>query len=125
MAGNLQIYAVVYITIENALITQEASATLRYQTGSQPVLTTPLGYAGESPGAAMCEMEIESAVPFAAVEYDPTRVIGGLIPVEIGYLIGGKTLKSKGFIYEVDYRHAVNQEAKQSLRFRGRPPKLE
>ena len=122
MAGNLAIYALAYVTIENALLTQEGSVSLRRTTGSQAVLTVPNGYSGESPGAAMCEMEIESAIPFAAVEYDPTKVMQGLIPVEVGMILAGKTYKSKGFIHEDDYRHAVNQESKQTLRFRGTFP---
>src|SRR6266404_659968 len=116
MAGNLVLYSLAFITFEGSLLAQEASCSIRRTTGSQPVGTVALGYAGESPGMAMCEIEIESAVPIAALEIDPTKVMQGLIPVEIGVVMAGKVAKSKGFIHEDDYRHALNQESKQTLR---------
>lgn len=122
MAGQYQVYTLIYVTINNALLTQEGSCTMRRTTGSQPVHTVPNAYSGESPGSAMCEMEIESAVPLAAVEFDPTSLMQGLVPAEVAFVMAGKTYASKGFIYEDDYRHAVNQEAKQTLRFRGSFP---
>ena len=88
------------------------------------MLTVPLGYAGESPGAPMSEGDVESAVPIAGIEYDPAIVMLGLIPVHIGVVMGGKLGTVNGFIIEDDYKHAVNQEAKQTLRYRGRFPQF-
>jgi hypothetical protein len=122
MAGNLQTYALAYLTIENALLSQEGSVSLRRTTGSQPVHTVANGYSGESPGSPMCEAVITSAVPLATIEYDPGVVMLGLIPVELGVIMAGKTAKSKGFIHEDEYQHAVDQAAKQTLHFRGRFP---
>lgn len=125
MAGTLAIYSLIYVSIDNAVLTQEGRVTLRRMANSQAVHTVPLGYAGESPGSEMAEGDIESAVPIAAIEYDPGKVIQGLIPVEIGVLIGTKVAKVKGFIIEDDYAHGVNQEAKQVMRYRGRFPTIE
>lgn len=125
MSGNLQLYSLAYVTFDNAIASQEGMVSIRRTTGSQPVATVALGYAGESPGAAMCEIEIESAVPFAGLEFDPTKNMQGLIPIEVGVVIAGKVAKSKGFIHEDDYRHAVNQESKQTIRFRGQYPRFE
>ena len=122
MAGNLVIYTNAFVTLSNTILSQEASVSIRRTTGSQIVGTVPLGYAGESPGMAMCEIDVESAVPIAGFEYDPTTVMQGLIPVELGIIAAGKACKAKGFIIEDDFKHALNQEAKQSIRFRGAMP---
>lgn len=122
MAGALVIYTNAFVTLNNAILSQEASVSIRRTTGSQIVGTVPLGYAGESPGMAMCEIDIESACPIAGFEYDAGTVMNGLIPVELGIVAAGKTAKAKGFIIEDDFKHALNQEAKQSIRFRGQFP---
>jgi hypothetical protein len=125
MAGTLVVYSLIFVTLNNAILTQEGSCSMKLTTGSQAVGTVPLGYAGESPGMNMCEIDIESAVPLAAVEYDPGTVMQGLIVVEIGIVMAGKVAKSKGTIIEADYKHALNSESKQSLRFRGSFPQFE
>ena len=91
MSGSLQLYTLIYVTLANALLTQEGSVSLRRTTGSQAVGTVPNGYSGESPGMAMCEIEIESAIPMAAIEYDPATVMQGLLPVEVGLVFAGWT----------------------------------
>ena len=81
MAGNLVTYTNAFVTLNNAILSQEASVSIRRTTGSQVVGTVPLGYAGESPGMSMCEIDIESAVPIAGFEYDPATVMLGLCAV--------------------------------------------
>jgi hypothetical protein len=125
MAGNLQLFGVAYVTVANALLLMEASASMQRTTGSQAVFTVPLGYAGESVGAGLCEMDIESKIPISGIEFDPGIVIMGLIPVEVGFVLAGKVAKTKGFIIQDSYKHAINQEASQSLRYRGRVPQFE
>ena len=122
MAGTLVVYSLIFVTLNNAILTQEGSCSMKLTTGSQAVGTVPLGYAGESPGMNMCEIDIESACPIAGFEYDAGTVMNGLIPVELGIVAAGKTAKAKGFIIEDDFKHALNQEAKQSIRFRGQFP---
>ncbi len=125
MATNL--YAIGEIYINSKLCAQEASMTFSRKTNSQAVLTVALGYAGESPGAPMCEVEVTSAVPAAGYEIDPGDFMGstgddqttGLQVVKFTLFVAGQTLAFKGFIIEDSFSHAVNSEAKLSFKARG------
>lgn len=119
MANN-QLYALLYCTVDGQLLTEEASITVNRSTGSQPVHTVPKGYAGESPGSAMTEVDVTNAVPAAGFEIDAGPRIQGLIQAEIGVLgPGGTTLKAKGFIISDTLRHSVNNEANYDFKWRG------
>jgi hypothetical protein len=129
MASNGVVYASCLVTWNDVVLSQEASVTVRTTTGSQAVGTVPLGYAGESPGMQMTEIDVESRVPITpGIELDPSNPpgqpsnpAGGIVLAAgtIGIIMAGKTLKVDGFIIEADYRHALNQESSQTLRFRG------
>lgn len=120
-------YSIGEVYINSLFLAQEASMSVSRKTNSQAVLTVALGYAGESPGAPMCEVEVTSAVPSAGFELDPGQFMGdgspggqqfGLVPVQFTLFVAAKTLIFNGFIIEDDFSHAVNSEAK--LRFRAR-----
>lgn len=120
MAGNLQLYTLVYCTINGALLTEEASVTVTRSTNSQAVNTVAKGYAGESPGAAMMEVDVDNAVPAADFEFDPGDNMAALTPAEMGLVgPGGKRLKGKGFIISDTLKHGVNSESMISFKFRG------
>ena len=67
----VQLYTLAYVTVENALLTEEASVTVNRATNSQVVNTVAKGYAGESPGAATTEIQVTNAVP--AIAQRPRR----------------------------------------------------
>jgi len=121
--GNLQLYSLLYATIEGSLLTEEASINITRSTNSQPVNTVAKGYAGESPGAPMVEIDIDNAVPAADFEFDPGDNMATLTPAEVGVVgPGGKRLVAKGFIISDTLKHAVNSESMQGIKFRGRMP---
>ncbi len=125
MATNL--YAIGEIYINGKICAQEASMTFSRKTNSQAVLTVALGYAGESPGAPMCEVEVTSAVPSSGYEIDPGDFMGstgddtttGLQVVKFTLFVAGQILAFKGFIIEDSFSHAVNSEAKLHFKARG------
>ncbi len=118
--ANLQNYAKALAYVNGALLSQEFSLSVRRTSGSQPVYTTATGYSGESPGAAMCELDISNAVPAADFEFNPGPFMKSLKLVTLT-IQGptGVTLTFKGQIYEDNFTHAVNQEAKLEFRARG------
>jgi hypothetical protein len=129
MATNLYAIGEIYVSAggTNKLLAQEASMTFSRKTNSQAVLTVALGYAGESPGAPMCEVEVTSAVPSAGYEVDPGSFMGstgddttsGLVVVKFSLFVAGQKLAFKGFIIEDSFSHAVNTEAKLHFKARG------
>lgn len=118
--SNLQLYSLISCYVDGALLTQEGSVTIRRMTNSQPVTTVANGYSGESPGAAMIEVDVENAVPAADFEFQPGTYMSGLVPAEMTLFAANRTLTVKGFIYEDDFSHAVNSAAKLSFKFRGK-----
>lgn len=118
--ANVQQYSLLYATVNGALLIEEASINVTRQTRSQEVNTTAKGYAGESPGAVLMEIDITSAVPAAGIEFDAYSAMASLTPVNLGILgPGGKVLKVKGFIISDSIQHSVNSESKYDFKFRG------
>lgn len=124
MAG-LQLYTLAYVLVNGAILTEEASVTVNRATNSQAVNTTAKGYAGESPGAPNCEIQISSAVPSADFELDPGKFMKALTQVEIGVLVAGKLLTTKGFIVSDSFKHSVNSESMLDFSFRGPFPEYQ
>src|SRR5574338_728038 len=117
--ANLQLYTAAFVYVNGALLSEEASVTVNRSTNSQQVITVAKGYAGESPGAAMCEITVESAVPAADFELDPSKFLGELRVTEFTVFAAGKTLTFKGFIISDNFSHAANTESKLTFSARG------
>lgn len=122
----LQLYSMVEVYLNGTKMAEEAQVSISRRTNAQPVNTVAKGYAGESPGAAIMEIKITEAVPAAAFEVNPGQFMGlvassALQPVELTLFCAGKTLTTKGFIYEDSLSHAVNSEAKLEMSARTEP----
>ena len=119
--SEFSLYAQAFVLIDGMLLAQEASVTVTRSTNSQAVNTVALGYAGESPGAAMVEINVKNAVPTADFEMDPGKYMSKLKEVELGILgPGGKQLTARGFIISDAFEHSVNAESSLSFQFRGK-----
>ena len=119
--SEFQLYASAAVLVEGLFLTQESSVTVARTTNSQAVNTVALGYAGESPGAAMVEITISSAVPSADFELNPGKFMKRNQEVEIGILgPGGKQLTARGFIISDNFQHAVNSASSLEFQFRGK-----
>lgn len=117
--ANLQLYTAAFVYVNGALLSEEASVTVSRATNSQQVITVAKGYAGESPGAAMCEITVESAVPAGDFELNPDKFMTDLKVVEFTVFAAGNTLTFKGFIISDNFSHAANTESKLSFQARG------
>lgn len=119
MATSLQLYALAYVLVEGAILTEEASVQVNRATNSQPVNTVAKGYAGESPGAANVEIQVTNAVPSKDFEMNPGKYMKALKTVEIAVLVAGKQLTATGFIVSDSFKHSVNNESTLEFTFRG------
>jgi hypothetical protein len=124
----LAVYSIGEIVVGGKFLSNEASMAITRRTNSQAVLTVALGYAGESPGAPMTEVEVTNCVPSAGFEMDPGQYMGdgapggqqvGLQSVQFTVFAATQRLVFNGFIVEDNFSHAVNSEAKLSFKARG------
>jgi hypothetical protein len=111
-------YALALVYLEEGLLAQEAKVTIRRSSGSNPVMTTALGWAGDSPGAPMMEIDVSNAVPSDDFEFDPGPFIQGVKRCRIRIELPGRKLSTICQIYEDNFDHAVNGAA--TLEFRCR-----
>lgn len=117
--ANLDRYTKATVYVNGALLSEEASVSVKRTSGSQPVKTVAKGYSGESPGSPMTEISVENAVPSADFELDPGPFMLNLDIAEVTVFAAGRTLTSKGCIHEDNFSHAVDTQAKLSFSFRG------
>jgi hypothetical protein len=118
--SNLQQYTLLFETADGALLSQEQSVQVERTTNSQAVSTVANGYSGESPGAAMIEVTVESAVPSGGFEFDAGKKIAALLPTNLFTIgPGGKQLKGQCFIISDSIKHAVNSATAYTFRARG------
>lgn len=119
MSANLQLYTLIFAVADGVLLAEEISIDVTRTTNSQPVATVAKGYAGESPGAAMMEVDVTNAIPSGGFEFDMGKKIAGLIPLNVQVLgPGGTSARGQAFVYSDSIRHGVNQEAQYSFRAR-------
>jgi len=117
--ANQQVFTTALVYIEDALLSMEARVTVRRTSGSNPVITSALGYAGESPGAPMTEIDVTNAVPSSDFEFDPGRFMRLLKLSKVTIFAAGKQLTTRGQIHEDNFSAAANSESTLEFRFRG------
>ncbi|HEY2516947.1 MAG TPA: hypothetical protein VGI39_39015 [Polyangiaceae bacterium] len=123
MAGNLQLYSLLYARVNGALLTEEASVDFERDGGGNIVKTTAKGLAGVSPGSSMCSGRVMNVIPATGLEYDAGQVIVTYTPVNIGVIRSdGKQCVVNGFIMKDAHSHATDQEAKYDFSFIGTFP---
>ena len=118
-----QLYTGAYAFMDGKLLSQEVSLTIDKKSGSNPIFTSVLGYAGEALGAPMMEFTIESAAPSADFEVNPDPYMKTMRMAEMGFVMSGRQMAFKAFITDATYTHAVNQESK--IVIKGRAPMTE
>jgi hypothetical protein len=111
-----QLYSNAYVTIDGALLTEEASVSVDKRSGLNPVFTVAKGFAGMSQGAAVAEISVDNAVPSVDFEFNPDKFMRAGSVVEVGIIMAGRQSVFKGFITEATYSHSVNQESKLSFK---------
>lgn len=118
--SNQILYTLAFVTANGTLLAQEQQVTINRTTNSQPVSTVANGYSGESPGAAMVEIDVENAVPAAGFEFNAGQAMLALAVTQV-YVLGpgGQTYKGSVQIYADTFQHGVDAQAKYSFKCRG------
>lgn len=123
MAANLQTYALLYVGINGALLSEETRAQFKRASAGQIVKTVAKGLAGVSPGAALCTGGFSSVVPGSGLEYDAGQVIITLKPVTLKMVqSSGQIANIQAILLDDEMMHGVDQEAKYDINFVGTFP---
>ena len=120
MANYLQTYATSVVYVNNSILMEEASVSIKRDAGSKPLITLHRGYAGDIPGAEVIDITVESNIPADGIEFDPGQFMIGSRSVEFNILIGKEVLAFEGTIYSDNFSHAVNSNASLSFNARGK-----
>lgn len=123
--ANPQLYTNASVSIDGKSLVQHASVKITQKSNATPVKTVGGGWSGVSPGAPETQIDVTSAVPAAGFEYEPSGKMNGTVPVTVTVFAAGKIFKSKGFILDHNFQHAVNAEATSEMMFQGGPGKWE
>ena len=113
----------IYVTVPGGgtrTLSLAGSCTISRTTNSNAVQTLARGYVGESPGASMTEITVESPVPSTDFELDPSQFMDELLPVRFTVFGPSKTLSFEGVIISDNFSQAVN--GVQTLSFTARGP---
>ncbi len=114
-----QLYTVIYVLANSSLLSEESAVDVKRTTGSTPSKTVAKGYAGETPGAPMTELQVSNMVPAAGMEFDAGDFMATMKLIEMGLLSHGKQLTFKGFIVEDSFKHAASGDAGYDFSVRG------
>jgi len=119
MSAQIQ-YVLALSTVDGAIQLQVHNIRVGRSTGSQAVKTLGLGYAGESPGAAMVEISVDAAVPAGGFEFQAGAKMQSLIQTAL-YVLGPavQTLKAQGQITSDEFKQAVDSPAVYTFSLRG------
>lgn len=109
----LQLYTKGKIFIFNedgagGLVAQAVKFSVEFDTQNQPVVTLNDGFSGITPGAGVCKVNIESAIPRTGFEIDWHKWAKDRTMVEITGSRGSSTISVKGFIAKVGEQHGVD-----------------
>lgn len=118
-ATDPQLYSLIYCLADSSLLSEEASVSFSRETGSQPAKTVAKGYAGETPGAKMVELQVSNMVPAAGMEFDAGEYMDTMKVIEMGLLSHGKQLTFKGFIIKDTMKHSAGGDAGYDFEVRG------
>ncbi len=122
MANNLGLYSLIYVAVNGAVLTEHLSVEVRRLTDAQVIKTVGKGFAGVSPGAAWCSIDVKNAVPSAAFELDPGPFMKALQSVEMQLQMASQQAVSAGFLLEDSFMHAVDSPSGLSFKYVGTFP---
>ena len=115
----VQLYTLVYVLVDGALLSEEASVDVNRTGGMSPVRTVAKGFAGVSPGSPEVSIKVKNAIPNSGFELNAGPRIRAAKVTEIGLMCAGQLMKAVGFIMTDSFQHSVNTEAMYDFEFIG------
>ena len=118
--ANLQLYSLLYVTVEGKLLVEEGSVEVDRDPKNQVVETVAKGVSGVSPGAGQTSIRVTNAVPAADFELNAGPFMKGIKPAEIGVVgPGGKQLKVACFFMGDSLKHSTNNPSSYEFNLLG------
>jgi hypothetical protein len=118
MATAFKRYDRVIVYIGGQLLAEEASVTMKFNSGLNKVQTVVKGFAGVSKGSEEVDISISSAIPTDGFEFLPAALPQGTV-INVAAYTGSKTYSADAIVMSYDVSHSVNDHAKISLEIAG------
>ena len=119
--ASLQTYDRGSVFLDNQLLVECVSFTVKADPKLNPISTMNKGFSGVSPGAEMTEVEITEALPRAGFDYAALQRLQSVDVVEFVCFLGAQKLKCKGYISGLDLASGVDKGAEVKFNFIGSP----
>lgn len=116
----LQTYSAAFVYLNNQVLFEETSVTVSTATTSKQVNTVGNAYSGEALGIATSTITIDSNIPAAGLEFEPTQFLVTGTPLNFITNIGGSNFEFNGTIINSSFSHAVDSLAKINFQARGK-----
>lgn len=114
-----QLYSNAKVYVNGQLLSEEASVSVTFHSGLNPVFTTSKGWSGHSQGSPYLEISVDNAVPDAGFEWDPGAAMAEGQFVKVSVQAASAVLTATCSVIQADFSHSVNNESKLSIRFQG------
>lgn len=101
--------------LRGQLLAEAQSCDINHTGGWQDIITIEKGLSGFSPGAQMCTIKIDSAVPRAGVEFDFRQAMQDGEILEVVCFRGSKKVKTKGIIKDVSETGGADKPSTMSI----------
>lgn len=114
-----QVYATAAVYLEDGLLSEAASVSIKVNGNHQIVKTLAKGVSGISKGAVQVDISVSCAIPADGFEFDVTPYINATQEVKLTVFMASSTMTLKGFIMSSSVDKSVDGEAKLSFEFVG------
>jgi hypothetical protein len=123
----MAIYDQLFGYLGGSLLVENTSLEISYEGENGIVITTALGYDGESPNAKFMVVNFENVHPPAGFTFDVESAFLDTTEVEFKAQSGasGKQLVTKGFIQPIKTSSGVGKVTSTNFAFRGKAAKFE
>lgn len=98
-----------------ALLAEAQSVDIQHVGGWQDIITIEKGLSGFSPGAQMCTIKVDEAVPRAGIEFDFFGAMRDGTIIEVVVFRAGKKMKTKGIIKDISETGGADKPSTLSL----------
>jgi len=103
------------IFLGGVLLAEAQSCDINHTGGWQDIVTIEKGLSGFSPGAQMCTIKIDSAVPRAGVEFDFYAAMRDGTILDVIVFRAGKKMKTKGIVKDVSETGGADKASTYSV----------
>lgn len=108
-----------FVLYEGTPVLQSSMVTMDVQTDNKDVNTQLLGRAGMSPGPKKVQVNVNSAIPAAGLEFDWVAIANAQVEINLAFKLAGTTYNMQGDVRNVKLDSSVDKANEVSFEFHG------